>query len=81
MAISKSMWLRGIYADAAKMKGNARDDRATRKVEITKRWKDGIKALVIENDRLQAENEATFHKEIAEIDAMTAAQIAQGPPE
>ena len=81
MPVSKKMWLRGIYADAAKMKGNARADRELRKKELTQKWKEGIVELTKENDRLQAENDATFRKEIDEINAMTAAQIAQGPPE
>ncbi len=80
MPVSKKMWLRGIYIDARKMKDQARADRDLRKKEITQKWKEGVKALTIENDRLQAADEAAFHKEIDDIDAMTAAQIAQGPP-
>ncbi len=78
--VSKSMWLKGIYADAATMKKTARLERGERRKDITRKWNEGVKALTKENDRLQAENEATFRREIDEIDAMTAAQIGQGPP-
>ena len=80
MPVSRTMWLRGIREDAAKMKGNAKDERQARVVEITRKWRDGFRALKEENDRLQLENEETYRREIAEIDAMTARQIAQGPP-
>jgi outer membrane biogenesis lipoprotein LolB len=80
MGVSRTMWLRGINEDAAKMRGNARDERDERTKEITRKWKDGFKALKEENDRLQRENVETFNREIADIDAMTKSQIAQGPP-
>lgn len=79
--VSKQMWLRGIYADATAMKRTARLEREERKRVITRKWKEGVKALEVENDRLQVESEVTFRREIAEIDAMTAAQIGQGPPD
>ena len=80
MPVSRTMWLRGIRADAATMKAGAGDERKARVAEITRKWRDGFRALKEENDRLQRENEETYRREIAEIDRMTAAQIAQGPP-
>lgn len=80
MAVSRSMWLRGIMADAAKMKNNARNERDERTREITKRWNEGFKKLKEDNDRQQRSNEETFKREIKEINQMTQAQIAQGPP-
>jgi len=80
MPVSRTMWLRGIYIDAAKMKSNARDDRDDRVKEISRKWKEGFAVMKAENDRLQKECEATFHQEILSIDAMTKSQIAQGPP-
>ena len=81
MAVSRTMWLRGIMADAAKMKHNARNERDERTREITKRWNEGFKTLKQDNDRQQRSNEETYKREIKEINQMTQAQIAQGPPE
>ena len=80
MAVSRTMWLRGIMADAAKMKDTARRERNERTKEITKRWNNGFKELKLDNDRQQRSNEETFKREIKEINQMTQAQIAQGPP-
>ena len=80
MAVSRTMWLRGIMSDAAKMKKNARDERDERTRAITTRWNDGFKKLKEDNDRQQRSNEETYKREIKEIDQMTKAQIAQGPP-
>ena len=80
MPVSRTMWLRGIQIDAAKMKMNAMDDRKVRVKEITQKWRDGFKALKEENDRLQVLNKDTYEDEIGEINEMTRSQIAQGPP-
>ena len=78
--VSRTMWLRGIQEDVSKLKGNARRERDERTKEITRRWNAGFKALKQDNDLQQRSNEETYKREIAEIDRMTAAQIAQGPP-
>ena len=80
MGVSRTMWLRGILTDAAKMKDTARRERNERTKEITKRWNEGFKKLKEDNDRQQRSSAETFKREIKEIDQMTQAQIAQGPP-
>jgi hypothetical protein len=80
MPVSKTMWLKGLNEDFAKMKMNARDARDTKVREITTRWREGFKALKDENDRLQLECSDAYKKEIEELEAMHEASIAQGPP-
>ena len=80
MGVSRTMWLRGILTDAAKMKDTARRERNERTKEITIRWNEGFKKLKDDNDRQQRSNAETFNREIKQINQMTQAQIAQGPP-
>lgn len=80
MAVSKEMWLKGLHSDAAKMKANARDERDKRVVEITRKWRDGYKALKEENDRLQKESQLGYVKEMEDVDAWLSMQINKGPP-
>lgn len=78
--VSRTMWLRGIRADAAKMKANAHDDFKEATREISRKWKEGFRALKEENDSLQVQAKNRLTTELQSIDAMTAQQIAQGPP-
>ena len=78
--VSRTMWLQGIYHDAATMRSNARAENRKYVSDTSEIWRNGFKALKEENDRRQAEGKAWLQKELADIDAMTKAQIAQGPP-
>jgi len=80
MGVSRTMWLQGIRHDAAKMKAEAHREFRLHTMDITEKWNNGFKALKEENDRMQAEAKAWLANQLAEIDAMTKAQIAQGPP-
>ena len=80
MPVSRTMWLRGINIDAAKMKSNARLERDGRIKNITALWKSGIKFLVDENDKMQAENAAAHAKENEVINSYTKPPLYMGPP-
>lgn len=80
MGVSRTMWLRGLNEDYAKMRMNARDERDAKTKEITLKWRDGFKALKEENDRLQRERDEAYRTEIAELEAMHKQALAQGPP-
>jgi hypothetical protein len=75
------MWLRGINQDAATMRATARSEFREKTEYITRRWKDGFKALKEENDSLQKEASAWLKAELADIETLTRQHIAQGPPE
>ena len=64
----------------ARYRRQERDQNEANIKEVSLRWKEGYKALKDANDSMQKENEMQFKAEIAEIDAMTKSQIAQGPP-
>jgi hypothetical protein len=80
MAVSGTMWLRGLNEDYAKMKMNARDERDEKTRALTQRWKEGFKALKEENDRLQRERDEAYNREIADLAASYRGSLAQGPP-
>jgi len=80
MPVSRTMWLRGLNEDYSKMKMNARDERDEKIKEITRKWKDGFRALKEENDRLQRECFEAYNREIAELSASYKTSLAQGPP-
>ncbi len=80
MPVSRTMWLRGLNEDYAKMRMNARDERDEKTKEITRKWKEGFKALKEENDRLQRECIEAYNREITELASMHKTSLAQGPP-
>ena len=80
MAISRTMWERGVREDYAKFKRAAAIDRAERVKEITRKWKEGFVNLKAENDRLQIENTETYHDDMVSADTFLREQIAMGPP-
>ena len=80
MAVSRSMWERGLRSDFAKLRMNATDERDEKVKYISGRWKDGFKMLKDENDRLQRETADWYRRELADIDADFKRQLAAGPP-
>ena len=80
MAVSRTMWERGLRSDLAKWKRAAAIDREERVKVITKRWKDGFRALKEENDRLQLENQETYHNDIVAAETHFREAMAMGPP-
>lgn len=80
MAVSKTMWVKGIHIDAGKMRMNIGIERADRVRDVSSKWKEGFLFLKTENDRLQKENFEWYRREMSEIDAWVKQQIAQGPP-
>jgi hypothetical protein len=80
MAVSRTMWLRGIQMDAAQMRRNAVDEKNAKTKEITGKWREGFAVLKAENDRLQLEASLVYKTEVARIDASVKQWIAEGPP-
>jgi hypothetical protein len=80
MAVSVSLYRKATYQLHAKAALNIRRERDQTTVEITRKWKDGYKALKEENDRLQLENNETFHEKMCANDDWLKEQLAMGPP-
>ncbi|NWG75976.1 MAG: hypothetical protein HXY24_15475 [Rubrivivax sp.] len=80
MAVSKTMWLKGLREDLAKWKRAAAIDRSERVKEITRKWREGFAALKAENDRLQRENEEQYHNDIVAAETHFREAVEMGPP-
>ena len=80
MPVSRTMWLRGIEIDSTKMKRNARDERDARTKNISALWKNGIKFLVEENDKMQAEHRIANDEANRVINTFTKPPLYMGPP-
>ena len=80
MAVSRSMWLRGINEDFQKWKRAAVIDRAEETKSISLKWKNGFAALKVENDQLQEARDEKFKADLAAARAQYNSWLAQGPP-
>lgn len=78
--VSRSNWEKGWREDTAKWRSSAAIDRDVETKEISRKWKEGFKALKEENDRRQLECKETFYEKMRENDTWLKEQLAMGPP-
>lgn len=80
MAVSRTMWLKGLREDLSKWMRAAAIDKNEETKAISLRWKNGFQALKVENDQAQEARDEKYKADIAAARADYNARLAQGPP-